>query len=212
MKINHVIVYRGIMVSLAVMLREYIPLLFPGINDLSVTRGIIMRPPITLEAEYEWYEKLKDSKNQDVFAILLHEPKGSYRYIGQMGLHQIGCPNGCATTGSVIIDAGTHGKGYGTEAKLLLLYHAFYTRGLRKVSSGVKAFNGNSFGHLVKCGYKIIGRRRNHHFDQGTFVDEILLEIFQADFYSIWTKYKETGELPRLTAEQRIMMKNEMAR
>lgn len=198
------IVYQGGKVSLGVMVREYIPLFTKHANDLSITRGILMRPPVTLEDEYDWFDRIaKRSETQQVFAILLNETDTKYRYIGHTGLHNIGWPDGIATTGSVIVDKTLHGSGCGTEAKLLLLYHAFYVKGLRKVCSEVKAFNGNSYGHLLKCGYRPIGRRKAHHFHEGNFVDDILFEVFREDFDPIWKQYKETGELPKLTEEQR---------
>jgi len=46
--------------------------------------------------------------------------------------------------------------GIGTEAMLLLLYHAFMILGLRKVTATVKVFNAPSMGHSIKSGYKLI--------------------------------------------------------
>ena len=211
METNHVIVYCGEHLSLGLMQREYVPLMMSGVNDLEVTRGILLRPPIATATEYEWIEELAKKQNEQVFAILLHEPNSTYRYIGHTGLHQITWPDGFAKTGSVILDRGAHGKGYGTEAKLLLLYHAFFVKGLRKVTSDVKAFNGHSLGHLIKCGYQIVGRHKNHHFDQGTYVDSIMLEVFRSDFEPIWRKYQESKTLPRLTPEQKKLMHIELA-
>lgn len=210
MKQKHVIVYEGINVSLGILQSGYLVDIFAGINDLEVTRGVIVRPPISFEAERDWFEKQKNSQTDHVFAILLNEPKSKHRFIGLAGLHQITWPDGFAKTGSIIYDRGAHGKGYGTEAKLLLLYHAFLIKGLRKVMSEVKAFNGNSFGHLVKCGYKVIGRHRRHHFDQGTYVDSIMLEVFRSDFEQVWVKYRDTKKLPQLNAEERQMLTTEM--
>lgn len=208
----HYIVYRGVYISLAAMREEYFPLFLHGANDPEVNRGVLLRHPVTFEAELEWYRSIKDRKNADLFAILLNEPNEQNRYIGHCDLNQITWPSGFAKTGSIICDKGAHRKGYGTEAKLLLLHHAFYTRGLRKVCSEVKAFNGNSFGHLIKCGYKVLGRKKCHHFDNGTFADEIMLEVFRSDFDPLWRKYQETKQLPQLTPEQRIMLRDEMER
>jgi len=207
---EHIPIYKGMHVSLGVMMREYIPLATPALNQLSITRGVLLRPPVSLEAEYEWFDKIKDRSDQ-LFAILKHEPENTYKYIGHTGLHRVSWPNATATSGTVIIDNGAHKKGFGTEAKLLLLYHGFMVTGLRIVDSSVKAFNGDSLGHLVKCGYKLIGRRKCRHFDNGTYIDEILLEVFRSDFEKIWKTYKETERLPSLTPEQRKIIALELA-
>lgn len=178
---DHYPIHHGLVsVSLGALRREYAPIFTAGANDLEVTRGVLMRPPIILEQEYPWFEKPADEKNI-IFAILLHEKNEEstvteYRYIGHTGIHGVTWPNGCATTGSLIIDKACFGKGYGTEAKLLLLYEAFRNRGLHKVTSHVKAFNSNSWGHLIACGYREVGRHEAHHFSDGVFVDEIIFD------------------------------------
>lgn len=213
---SHYIAYEGSRIALAAMQREYIPLFMPHANNLLITRGTLMRPPFTLEDEYAFYDRIcKKNGTDEIFAILYREnpdDSSTYRYIGHTGLHRISWPDATATTGSIIIDTSLHGKGCGTEAKLLLLHHAFFVRGLRKVCSEVKAFNGNSWGHLLKCGYKAIGRRRAHHFHEGAYVDDILFEVFREDFEPISHMYKETGELPSLTQKQRKTLKKETRR
>lgn len=211
---EHYVAYKGLVgVSLAAMNREYLPIFMQHANDLTVTRGVLLRPPVTLEAQMEWYEGIaKRSETDQVFAVLLHELSAgtpSYRYVGHTGLHQIRWTNCSATTGSLLIDPTAHGSGHGTEAKLLLLYHAFFVKGLRKISSEVKVFNGNSWGHLLKCGYKPIGRRSRHHFHEGSYVDEIIFEVFREDFEPIWEAYTQTKKLPKLTEEQRSGIANQ---
>jgi len=212
---NHFPVHHGLIhVSLGAMQRDYIPLFMPGINNPDVTRGLLIRPPLTLEQELAWYDGLAKRENDVLFAILLHErdEAGSltgYRYIGHTGLHGITWPDGRATSGTVIADPTCLGKGYGTEAKLLLLYEAFRNRGLRKVCSHVKAFNGNSWGHLLACGYEQTGRHEAQHFYNGSFVDEVSFGVFREDWEPVWQTYQETGSLPRLTVEQRALLEKE---
>ncbi len=153
---DHSSIHQGFNVSLGAMRRDYIPLFMEGANDPDVMRGVILRPPVTLEAELAWYDNVASKAGNTLFAILLHERGADgkvidYRYIGHTGLHDIVYPDGYATSGTIIVDKSCFGKGYGTEAKLLLLYEAFRNRGLRKVCSHVKAFNGNSWGHLLAC-------------------------------------------------------------
>lgn len=211
----HYIAYKGTYIALAAMQREYIPLFIPHANDLSITQGTMMRPPFTIEDEYAWFESIcRKGGKDEIFAILYRDDPGKeeWRYIGHTGLHAISWPSGIAKTGSVIIEKSLHGKGCGTEAKLLLLYHAFYVKNLHKVRSEVKAFNGNSWGHLLKCGYQVTGRDKELHFHQGSYVDEIMLSVSRDDFAPIWKQYQESHELPKLTQKQRKMLKRETKR
>ena len=208
---EHSIAYPGhLSVSLAAMKREYLPVLMQHANNTSVTQGVMLRPPVTLEAQTEWYERIaKRSDSDHVFAVLLRDEADgviTHRYIGHMGLHHISFPSAYAHTGSFLLEQEAHGKGYGTEAKLLLLYHAFYIKGLRKVCSKVKAFNGNSWGHLLKCGYRPVGRKLRQHFHLGSYVDEVIFEVFREDFEPIWDAYNTGKELPKLTEAQRSII------
>ena len=205
--LKHYIVYEGVYVALAVMHKGYIGPLMSWINNPKTTAGVLTTPPVTYEAEIAWIEGLAKRGDTDVvLAILIREGK-NWRYIGHTGIHRMTWPDARGSTGSFIGDASVHGKGIGTEAKLLLLNNAILVLALRKITSEVKAFNGNSLGHLLRCGYRIVGVRKEQHFYQGQYVDEILLETFRNDFMPIWEHYQEAGALPGLTEAQRELIK-----
>ena len=209
---EHFIAYEGKTgrMALAEMREEYAPEFVPGINKRIGVEGTLQRLPYSLEMGKEWIRSLDKSRGRDeVFAILLRDSAadGGWRYVGHTGIHGIKWPTGIGTTGSMIFPAEGRGQGHGTEAKLLLLYHSFYILGLRKVKSRVKDFNAASLGHLLKCGYTICGREKEEELHEGEFVDEILLAIFREDFDSVWYRYQETGVLPRLSDEQRKLIK-----
>lgn len=213
MTIRHIIVYKGILCSLALMQKEYGPAYLEVVNQRDAIEGTLQGPPYFPSDFDDFVENLLKTKGKDeVFAILLHEKSGDeihYRYIGHTGIHGMRWPDGRGTTGSLIIDVGLQGKGVGTEAKLLLLYHCFIVRNLRKVQSNVKAWNAKSLGHLIKTGYRMWGRSSANIAHNGEFVDEIFLEVFPQDWRPIWDQYKLTGELPKLTDEQRALVKKE---
>lgn len=208
-----IIVYEGATVSLGVLEKEHVPLFVPYINRRVGIEGTMQRGPYTESMGLEWVESQDKKRGTDeVFAVYRHSTSEAgleYVYIGNTGLHHISQEHGFASSGSMLFDLEDQGKGYGTEAKLLLLYHAFRVLGVRKVNSDVKAFNAKSLGHLIKTGYQIVGRRRKHHFHDGEFVDNILLEVFREDFEPLWARYKKDGTLPRLTKKQRKRVENE---
>lgn len=206
------VVYGGNGCSLGAMREEYIPLLLPFINDPEVVEGVTAEPPLTLEEELEWFRGIGKLKPGNIiFAILRHgeNEDSPLTYVGHTGLHRINRKDGRAVTGTIIFRQDEWNKGIGTEAKLLLLYDAFRVRGLRKVTSSVKAFNARSLGHLIKAGYTIVGRYRNHLFYDGGYVDEIILEVHREQWEPIWETYKSTGQLPKLTDAQRALVSKE---
>ena|SRR3989344_56592 len=207
---DHFIAYEGKQnIALAQMREEYVSEFVPWINRRKGIEGTLQRPPYSLEMGREWVRDHDKNKGKsESFAILRKDPKtnGGWCYVGHTGLHGIKWPDARATSGSMIIDAKSRGEGCGTEAKLLLLYHAFYVLGLRKVHSAVKAWNAASLGHLLKCGYQIIGQRKKEVFHEGEYVDEFLLEVFRVEWEPVWQEYQSSGELPRLTQEQRTLI------
>lgn len=208
-----IIVYEGINVSLGVLEKWHITHYLPYINRRLSIEGTMQRGPYTEDMGLEWLKSQQEKREKnEVFAVYRHDDSGEerqYVYIGNTSLHDINREHSYATSGSMLFSFDDQGKGLGTEAKLLLLYHAFRVLGLRKVNSDVKAFNAKSLGHLIKTGFKIIGRREKHHFHDGDFVDNILLEIFRDSWEKIWARYKADGTLPKLTKKEHKRIEKE---
>jgi RimJ/RimL family protein N-acetyltransferase len=203
---------KGRCMALAVMRPEYIPIIATYINEWEYINGTLQCPPYTRSSGVEWVRKLDEKRNeQRVFAILVPdaERKDGFRYVGHTGLHRIDEKTNSAVTGSIIGDKSVQGIGVGTEAKLWLQYYAYEVMGLRKLHSFCKAFNAKSMGHLIKCGYTFIGRRRAEIRQGQGFIDELLFECFPVDWEPIWAAYQETGELPKLTDQQRALIKKQ---
>jgi RimJ/RimL family protein N-acetyltransferase len=158
------------------------------INDPEVTQFLMASYPQTPEDEEAWFKSLADRRGTEVvMAIVLVE---NDQIIGTMGLHHINDMHGTATTGSVIGSKEHWGKGYGTEAKMLLLEYAFNTLNLRKINSEVYSTNPRSKRCLEKCGYRTEGTFRKEKYRCGQYVDVIRMSVFKHRFLKIWKKYK----------------------
>ncbi|MBU6321775.1 MAG: GNAT family N-acetyltransferase [Patescibacteria group bacterium] len=200
-------------VALAQMREEYVPEFVPGIVKRIGVEGTLQRPPYSLNMGREWVKSLDGQKGvHEVFAILVKDDAldGGWRYVGHTGIHHItATPGGYGTAGIMIFPSDGKGRGNGSEAMLLLLYHCFFVLGLRKVKARVKAFNAPSLGHLLKCGYRIIGPEREEDWHEGRYVDSLLLEVLRREWEPIWDAYQASGELPRLSGEQRALVARE---
>jgi RimJ/RimL family protein N-acetyltransferase len=102
--------------------------------------------------------------NSITLAIVLR--KGD-RHIGTISLMNIDWANRRAKTGMLIGDVKRRGKGYGHEAKELLLAYAFDELDLFRIESQVNATNRASIACLMKSGYVLEGRRRRSRFTRG---------------------------------------------
>ena len=181
----------GRRVNLRPFSRADIPTLTRWINDPEVRQFVLATLPFIEQQEEEWFNKLgKDDKN----IVLGIETKEGV-LIGSMGIHRIEWRDRICTTGALIGEKEYWGKGYGTDAKMLLLDYIFNTLNLRKVCSAVIAYNKRSLHYSLRCGYKIEGRRRKHHFKKGRYWDLIELGLFREEWLPIWKRYKKTGKV-----------------
>ncbi len=155
------------------------------INDPRVRQHLKTRSPITLVGEQKYLDHA--GENGDVvLTICLRDGTP----IGSMGLHRINWIDRTATTGSWIAVPYWR-QGYGTEAKLLLLRHAFDTLNLRKMCSSAYANNTASIKHNLNAGYRIEGRRKKQLFRRGRYYDEVLLACFREWWWPKWKKYRQ---------------------
>jgi RimJ/RimL family protein N-acetyltransferase len=147
------------------------------INDPEV-RQFIKRPlPATRAEEHEWL-----SRKSDTDIILGIELKRTPQLIGSIGLHRINWIHRRATSGTLIGKKELWGQGYGTEAKQLLLRYAFLTLNLHRVGTSVFATNPRSLACQKKCGYIEEGRLRSADYQDGQWVDSILLGVLKDEW------------------------------
>ncbi len=157
-------------------------------NDPETRRNLTVRFPMGETAEKSWIEKnstFTPNPQNIMFAI---ETKEDGKHIGNMGLHDINWIDRNGVTGTVIGESEFRKKGYGTDAKMLLLQYAFETLGMHKIISYAFARNEASVAYSKRCGYVVEARLKEDKFLDGGWHDIIVL----ACFYSAWKEAFET--------------------
>lgn len=178
---------KGKRVSLHVITKDCIPKYLEWFNDGEITKYLATIFPVFEQDEVNWIENLHKRKETDVvFAIFTNEG----RLIGNMGFHKMNFIDGTAVTGAVIGEKDCWGKGYGTEAKMLLLDWAFNTLNLRKITSHVLGSNGRSQRYSEKCGYKVEAVLKEQHFRNGKYEDLVILSVFKSDWLPLWEEFR----------------------
>ncbi len=133
---------------------ETIANLFRQEPDASFGHGRFPSSAIMLA---DWFGEMaeKDPAPDVELAVVLRE---TGELIGETGLYSIDWIARTAESGSWLYRAADRGKGYGTEAKLLLLEYAFERLALNMIWSWVKERNPRSQAALRKQGYRDAGR------------------------------------------------------
>lgn len=177
-----VILLDGDRVSLGPLRRDLVPLYHRWITDFATLRTLDQPLiPLTLEQEQRWYEQTAASESHTPFTIY---ERGSKRPIGTMDLRGISHRHGSAELGILIGEADCRGKGYGTEAVILLLDYAFTALGLNNVMLWVAEFNLAGRRAYQKAGFKEIGRRRRSRVMGGRSWDSICMDCIAGEFSS----------------------------
>ena len=159
------------------------------INDPEVTQFLATNLPLFLEEEKEWLRKRHENKDKDL-AFAIETIDGEH--IGNVGLHRISWINRHASFGIAIGNKEYWGDGYGTDATMTILEYAFNSLNLHKVSLSVLSSNPRGHKCYLKCGFVDEGCRKEQHFSNGQWVDEIMMSCFREGWEATWQKYQES--------------------
>lgn len=105
------------------------------------------------------------------------------KLIGHCSLNYISWVNRTAELGIYIGDPDHRGGGYGKDALRLLMDYAFKTLNLNRVWCEV--FSNNAAIEVYrKIGFVDEGKMRQHHFDDGEYLDSYILGLLREDWLS----------------------------
>ena len=136
--------------------------------------------------EKKWIEDKIFDKNNMSCAICVKETN---EFIGCIFLNDIDYQN---RSGHVPVFMGEKqhwGKGYATDARILMLHYAFMDRGLERIWAKVLQDNIGALRMHEKCGYKREGILRKSIFKDGVFMDEVFLAVLKDDFLAVLKDY-----------------------
>jgi RimJ/RimL family protein N-acetyltransferase len=145
------------------------------LKDGRVTRFMETRfAGVTRRDLLEFYRKMRDSKNDIIFAIAAGRPK---RHIGNIKLGRINWVHRYADLGIMIGDRGYWGKGCGQEACRLVADYAFNVLKLNKIILGVYGNHASAIRAYKKAGFNIEGRIKDLCSFEGRYVDKVIMGI-----------------------------------
>jgi RimJ/RimL family protein N-acetyltransferase len=164
--------------------------LIEGINNLNITKWLLVVPYPYKKKDADWYinhckEKYRKKKKEGyAFAIELKEEKKS---IGGISLDHVNKEQGTGTVGYWIAEPYWQ-NGYGSEALNELLKFAFNKLKLRRIGASVFPGNPSSGKLLEKFGAKLEGKKRKSAKCKadGKIKDEISYGLLKEE----WRKLK----------------------
>jgi len=160
-----------------------------GINNGAVTRYLQFMRPISQYQEREFLENAMraDDPNTVSYAIESNDSE----YLGGVGLMRIDQRNRSAELGILIARPDDWGKGYGSEAALLMMRHGFEEKNLHRIHLRVYEYNERGQKSYVKLGFSEEGRQRQAHFRHGNWHDVVMMAILEDEFFA---QHGRTGD------------------
>ena len=153
------------------------------VNDPEVIAGISLFLPYALADEEAWYEKMRQTPQvEHPLVIEIRQGGGHWLPIGNLSLFGLQWRVRSAELGIMIGEKSYWDQGYGSEAILLLLEHAFTTLNLNRVFLRVFAFNHRAIHVYEKIGFVHEGRMRQADYYQGNYVDVLLMSILRPEW------------------------------
>lgn len=148
--------------------------------DAEVTQFTGSHQTFTKEATARWLEKISTPDEGRVDLMII--TKDTDQLVGEVVVNEIDPINRSANIRIGITGGANRGKGYGTEALLLMLWHAFETLHLHRVELGVYDFNGRAIHVYEKIGFQREGVQRDLLFLNEEYHDCILMSMLEHEY------------------------------
>lgn len=145
-------------------------------RDADVNQFVHADYPDDLEDCQRWFRSLKGNRHKQHFAILREN-----RLIGDVELDHITWRSGDAELRIRIGEKDVWNQGYGTDAVLALLNHAFLAMNLQRVYLRVYTLNIRAIRCYEKCGFRKEGRLRRTG-EQLETQELLLMRILKEEF------------------------------
>jgi RimJ/RimL family protein N-acetyltransferase len=104
--------------------------------------------------------------------------------VGGINLHSMDARNGTFQTGTRVYRA-FRDRGYGLEAKRLLLRYAFHELRYQKYEVRCSEHNDAMVRHMARLGAVLEGRLRRHTYTRGAFEDELCYGLTREEFDAV---------------------------
>jgi diamine N-acetyltransferase len=161
---------------------EDLPFICRWANDPEIRKLTGEVLPMSMKKAAEFLEKIQEDKERVWFTVVLKE---NDRIIGETGLLRMFYPWRTTDLTLIIGEKDCWGKGYGTEAILLLLDYAFGYLNFHRVAVGVVGFNEKALQFYQKVGFKKEGIQRDGYYHNFEYHDFVMMSILEDEFQEL---------------------------
>jgi RimJ/RimL family protein N-acetyltransferase len=152
------------------------------INNPVITRYLQFMRPTSLVQEREWLDGVLRNDDPTRYSLAIETTDGEY--LGGLALMHIDPRNRSAELGIALARPEELGRGFGTEAALLMLRHGFEEMNLHRIHLRVFDYNERALKSYRKIGFVEEGRMREAFYRHGSYHDVILMSLLADEFFT----------------------------
>ena len=161
------------------MAREDLIYLQKWLEDAEIRRLIGEVGSMSKADAEKFLEKVRGDTERAWFMVVVKE---NNKVIGEAGLLRMDRAWRTTDISVIIWEREEWGKGYGTEAVLLLLDHAFRHLDFHRAAMGVVGFNERALRFWGKVGFRKEGVQRDEYYYDGKYYDFVMMSILKDEF------------------------------
>ena len=141
-----------------------------------------VRPGLSVENADKWFEEIQGKQGESQIYLGIFDSNADV--VGDIQLSGIDWRNRTASLGAGIARRKDRGKGYCTDAVLVMLRYGFDHLDLYRVSAATTANNASAIRVLEKLGFTQEGREREAVYWSGRRWDRLMFGILKGEFES----------------------------
>lgn len=136
------------------------------------------KAPYPRAAASQWYATRNVQRDRLDLAVFDLEEQA---YVGEVVFNDYSAQNKSVSYRIALGERG-RGRGFGTEATLLMIQYGFEILGLNRIELEVYDFNKRARYVYASCGFVTEGRRRQALYCDGKYHDALIKSILRADW------------------------------
>lgn len=162
--------------------KEDLPLFVRWLNDREVTRNLLIRSPLSLATEENWYQNMLSRPAEQHPMVIEVELEDGWTPIGTCAFHEVDWTHRSAEFGILIGEKSQWNRGWGRKAVRLLLYQGFANLNLHRIYLHVFSSNPRAIRAYQAAGFSVEGRLREDIFQDGQYIDALVMGILRSEW------------------------------
>ncbi|HZW03353.1 MAG TPA: GNAT family protein [Anaerolineaceae bacterium] len=162
--------------------RSDIPRFVEWLNDVEVTRHLLLYTPLSMDMEEAWFSGMERRAPEERPLGIEIETAAGWQLIGNVGFQKLDWRVRETEIGIFIGEKSLWSKGYGRRAMAMMIRHGFDTLNLNRIWLRVNETNPRGIRAYESLGFVHEGRQRQASVQDGRYIDVLLMSVLRSEW------------------------------